>query len=206
MTGYKTWAAGDVLTASDLNGYLRDQSIPIFATTTDRDTAITAPAEGQFVYVTADDCFYVYNAGWIPYDSVWKSWTPTWSGVTKGSGPTETYAYIRIGKFVIAHGSLTLGTAGALTGSVTVTLPVASATAAISTQAGSAFFLDASASSTFSGVVDIATNSTTATIRASDSSTTYLSRTNLSSTIPFAGGAAWTVSDKIGFNVMYQVA
>lgn len=206
MTGYKTWAAGDVLTASDLNGYLRDQSIPIFADTTTRDSSISSPVEGQFAYVTADDCYYVYNSGWIPYDNVWKSWTPTWSGVTKGTGPTETYAYIRIGKFVIAHGSLTLGTSGALTGSVTVTLPVASATTAISTAAGQAFFVDASASATFSGVVEVTTNSTTATIRASDSSTTYLSRTNLSSTIPFTGGAAWTVSDKIGFNVLYQVA
>lgn len=204
MVGFKTWAAGDVLTASDLNGYLRDQSIPIFATTTARDAAITAPTEGQFCYVTADDCFYVYNASWIAYDNTWKSWTPTWAGVTKGSGSSETYAYIRLGKFVIAHGSLTLGGTGAVSGSVTVTMPVTSATAAISTEAGTAFFFDASASATFSGVVDLATNSTTATIRASNAAGTYLTRTDLASLVPF--GAAWTSSDKIGFNVMYQVA
>lgn len=204
MTGYKSWAAGEVLTAADLNGYLRDQSIPIFASTTARDAAITAPVEGQFAYVTADDAFYVYTTSWVAYDQVWKSWTPTWSGVTKGTGPTESYAYIRVGKLVIAHGSLTLGTSGAVTGSVTVTLPVTSATTAISTAAGAAFFFDTSASATFQGTVDIATNSTTATIRASDAATAYLSRTNLSSTIPF--GAAWAVGDRIGFNVQYQVA
>ena len=206
MTGYKTWAAGDILTASDLNGYLRDQVVPIFADTTARDAAITAPTEGQFCYVTADDCFYVYNSSWIAYDNVWKSWTPTWSGVTKGTSPTETYAYYRIGKLVIAHGSITLGTGGGLTGSVTVTMPVATSASSISSIAGQASFLDASASASFFGNVDIASGSTTATIRAFDSSTTYLSRTNLSSTIPFTGGAAWTVSDRIAFNVVYQVA
>jgi hypothetical protein len=204
MTGYKTWAAGEVLTASDLNGYLRDQSVPIFVNTTARDAAISSPTEGQFAYVTSEDAFFVYTTSWVQYDQVWKSWTPTWAGVTKGTGPTESYAYIRVGKLVIAHGSLTLGTSGAVTGSVTVTMPVASATTAISTTAGAAFFFDTSASATFQGVVDIATNSTTATIRASDSATAYLSRTNLLSTIPF--GAAWAAGDRIGFNVTYQVA
>lgn len=201
---YKTWVSGEVLTASDLNTYLMQQSVPNFATTAERDAAITSPAEGQFCYVADQDAFFVYNGSWIGYDNTWKSWTPTWANVTKGTGATETYAYMRLGKLVIAHGSLTLGTSGAVSGSVTVTMPVASATTAISTTAGTAFFFDTSASATFQGVVEIATNSTTATIRASDAATAYLSRTNLSSTIPF--GAAWAVGDRIGFNVTYQVA
>jgi hypothetical protein len=204
LAGFKTFVVGEKLTASDVNSYLMEQSVPVFATTTARDAAITAPTEGQFCYSTADDCFFVYNGSWIAYDNTWKSWTPTWTNVTKGTGPTETYAYIRLGKIVIAHGSLTLGTSGAVSGSVTVTMPVTSATTAISTTAGAAFFFDTSASATFQGTVDIATNSTTATLRASDSSTIYLSRTNLSSTIPF--GAAFAIGDRIGFNVQYQVA
>ena len=201
---YKTWVSGEVLTASDLNTYLMQQSVPNFATTAERDAAIASPAEGQFCYVADQDAFFVYNGSWIGYDNTWKSWTPTWAGVTKGTSPTETYAYIRLGKLVIAHGSLTLGTSGAVTGSVTVTMPIATSTAAISTTAGAAFFFDTSASATFQGTVDIATNSTTATIRASDSATAYLSRTALTSTIPF--GAAWAAGDRIGFNVSYQVA
>jgi hypothetical protein len=201
---YKTWVSGEVLTASDLNTYLMQQSVPNFATTAERDAAIASPAEGQFCYVADQDAFFVYNGSWIGYDNTWKSWTPTWANVTKGTGATETYAYMRLGKLVIAHGSLTLGTGGAVSGSVTVTMPIATSTSSISTTAGAAFFFDTSASATFQGTVDIATNSSTATIRASDSSTTYLSRTNLSSTIPF--GAAWAAGDRIGFNVIYQVA
>lgn len=204
MTGRKTWTAGEVLTASDLNSYLMDQAVVVFATTTDRDTAITSPTDGMVVYVTASEALFVYEAGWVQYDTTWKSWTPTWTNVTKGTGPTETYVYLRVGKMVIAHGSLTLGTSGAVSGSVTVTMPVASSTSAISTTAGAAFFFDTSASATFQGVVEVTANSTTATIRASDAATAYLSRTNLSSTIPF--GAAWAVGDRIGFNVTYQVA
>jgi hypothetical protein len=204
MSGFKVFNAGDILTAADVNGYLMEQSIPVFASTAARDLAITAPTEGQFCYSTGDDCFFVYNGSWIAFDNTWKSWTPTWSGVTKGSGPTETYAYIRLGKFVIAHGSLTLGTTGSLAGPVTVTMPVASSTSSISTMAGNAFFFDSSASATFYGVVEITSNSTTATIRASNVAGTYLTQTALASTVPF--GAAWAVSDRIGFNVMYQVA
>ena len=204
MTGRKTWTAGEVLTASDLNSYLMDQAVVVFADTTARDLAITSPTDGMVVYVTASEALFVYEAGWVQYDTTWKSWTPTWTNVTKGTGPTETYVYLRVGKMLIAHGSLTLGTSGAVSGSVTVTMPVASSTSAISTTAGAAFFFDTSASATFQGTVDIATNSTTATIRASDSATAYLSRTALTSTIPF--GAAWAAGDRIGFNVTYQVA
>ena len=204
MTGFKTWAAGDILTAADLNGYLRDQSIPIFADITARDAGITAPVEGQFCYVVDQDAFQVYYTNWVNYDLAWKSWTPTWTNVTKGTTPTETYAYIRVGKLVIAHGSLTLGTGGAVTGSITVTLPIASSSAAMSTNAGTVTYNDASAGSFFYGGLSIPVSSSTATLFAYDSSTTYLSRTNTSSTIPF--GVAFAVSDKITFNAVYQVA
>ena len=205
MTGRKTWTAGEVLTASDLNSYLMDQAVVVFATTTDRDTAITSPTDGMVVYVTASEALFVYEAGWVQYDTTWKSWTPTWTNVTKGTSPTETYVYLRIGKMVVAHGSLTFGTGSpAVSGSVTVTMPVASSTSSVSTTAGTAFFFDTSATATFQGVVEVTSNSTTATIRASDSATAYLSRTALNSTIPF--GAAYAAGDKIGFNVIYQVA
>lgn len=204
MTGRKTWAAGEVLTAADLNTYLMDQVIPVFATGADRAAAIPSPTDGMFYYQADIQAYYIYAGTWLRFQTGWQSWTPTWSGVTKGTAPTETYSYFLHGKLCIAHGSLQLGTSGAVTGSVTVTLPFTSATNSISTSAGAAFFFDTSAGATFQGTVDIATNSTTATIRASDSATAYLSRTNLLSTIPF--GAAWAAGDRIGFNVIYQVA
>jgi hypothetical protein len=68
--GVKTFTAGAVLLASEVNGYLMAQVITVFATTTARDAAILAPAEGQFAYITADDELTYYNgATWLPFTS-----------------------------------------------------------------------------------------------------------------------------------------
>jgi len=45
--GFKTFNTGDVLTASEVNGYLM-QGILVFADTAARDAAITSPQAGQF--------------------------------------------------------------------------------------------------------------------------------------------------------------
>lgn len=50
--GFKTFTAGAVLTASDVNAYLM-QGVLVFATESARDTAISAPVEGMVAYITA---------------------------------------------------------------------------------------------------------------------------------------------------------
>jgi len=50
--GFKTFTAGSILTASEVNTYLMEQSTMVFATTTARDAAITAPSEGMQCYIT----------------------------------------------------------------------------------------------------------------------------------------------------------
>jgi hypothetical protein len=49
--GKKTFAAGEVLTASNVNGYLMDQSVMAFASSTARDAAITVPTDGMVSYL-----------------------------------------------------------------------------------------------------------------------------------------------------------
>lgn len=62
---YTTFAAGAVLTASQLNTNLRDQAVTPFTTTTARDSAITSPVEGMVCVVTGEDRLYVYDgAAW----------------------------------------------------------------------------------------------------------------------------------------------
>lgn len=67
-SGFKTFTAGAVLTASDVNNYLMEQGVMYFATTTARDTAITAPEDGMTVYIGSNDAnegLYTYNgASW----------------------------------------------------------------------------------------------------------------------------------------------
>jgi hypothetical protein len=63
--GFKTFVTGEVLTAGDVNGYLM-QGINVFATTTARDAAITAPAEGQFAFTKDNNSLWYYDgAAWV---------------------------------------------------------------------------------------------------------------------------------------------
>jgi hypothetical protein len=63
--GFKTFVTGEVLTAGDVNGYLM-QGINVFANTTARDAAITAPAEGQFAFTKDNNSLWYYDgAAWV---------------------------------------------------------------------------------------------------------------------------------------------
>lgn len=79
--GFKTFNTGDVLTASEVNGYLM-QGILVFADASARDAAITSPQEGQFAY-TKDN-----NSLWYYTGSAWAASGATGDieGVTAGAG------------------------------------------------------------------------------------------------------------------------
>ena len=66
-SGFKTFATGEVLTASDVNNYLMEQSICVFADATARDAAITSPENGQFVFLTGSTTLQFYNSGWTNF-------------------------------------------------------------------------------------------------------------------------------------------
>ena len=60
--GFKTFASGDVLTASDVQTFIMEQQIMVFADSTARDAAITSPTEGMFAYLKDTDSL-VYHDG-----------------------------------------------------------------------------------------------------------------------------------------------
>jgi hypothetical protein len=73
-SGFKTFTAGAVLTASDVNNYLMEQAVMRFATTGARDTALSGALEdGMTAYVGSNDeneGLYIYNGA---------SWTRPWN-------------------------------------------------------------------------------------------------------------------------------
>lgn len=79
--GFKTFNTGDVLSASDVNGYLM-QGVLVFADATARDAAITSPQEGQFAYTKNNDSLWYYTG------STWAASGATGDieGVTAGTG------------------------------------------------------------------------------------------------------------------------
>lgn len=66
--GFKVFAVGEVLTAADVNDYLMEQSIGIYADSTARDSQITSPIEGQFAYLAdTNNLTYYDGASWQSY-------------------------------------------------------------------------------------------------------------------------------------------
>ena len=63
--GFKTFASGDVLTAADVNTYIMQQQIMVFASSTARNSAITSPSEGMFAYLKdTDELVYYDGSSW----------------------------------------------------------------------------------------------------------------------------------------------
>jgi hypothetical protein len=64
-SGFKTFTTASVLTASDVNNFLMEQTVMSFGSTGARDVQITAPEQGMVAYVRSGDSsegFYTRNA------------------------------------------------------------------------------------------------------------------------------------------------
>lgn len=124
--------AGTGITVVDKRPFtVANGGVPHFDTTTARDAAITAPAAGKMCTTGtgAGLTVWVYTGtAWkqVDYDLGWQDYTPTITGVTIGNG-TVTARYWQRGKTVVAEALITLGSTSAVTGAVTITLPVTAA-------------------------------------------------------------------------------
>jgi hypothetical protein len=62
--GFKSFQDGNVLTASEVNTYMMEQMIMVFASAAARDAAITSPSEGMFAFLKDTDKLTVYKTSW----------------------------------------------------------------------------------------------------------------------------------------------
>ena len=68
--GRRTFTAGEVLTAAQVQGYLQDQAIMVFAGTAARGSAIASPSEGMFCYLSDTNALEYYDgAAWQAFTS-----------------------------------------------------------------------------------------------------------------------------------------
>lgn len=103
-SGRKTFSPGDVLTSSDVQNYLMDQSVMVFAGTAARASAIPSPSAGMVAYSTATS-LQVYNGtAWVDASTGYGSAT----GGTALATPPTGYA----GLAFTADGTLTVTKAG----------------------------------------------------------------------------------------------
>ncbi len=90
MTGWKTWAALEEVTAANMNSYVRDQTVQVFSSAASRAAAIASPTRGLVSFLTdggALEVYYGATTGWA------KPWNQPWGPVTFNSlAATATYA------------------------------------------------------------------------------------------------------------------
>lgn len=81
--GYKLFQTGDVLTAAQVNTYLNEQTVMVFANATARTSALTSVlAEGMVTYLQDTNAVEVYNgSAWVSIGS-----SGDITGVTAGTG------------------------------------------------------------------------------------------------------------------------
>jgi hypothetical protein len=59
--GFKTFTAGEVLTAADVNSYLMQQAVLVFASDAARTSAVASPTEGMLSYLKDTDTVQSYS-------------------------------------------------------------------------------------------------------------------------------------------------
>jgi hypothetical protein len=62
--GFKVFQDGNVLLASEVNTYMMEQMIMVFASAAARDAAILSPSEGMFAFLKDTDKLTVFKTSW----------------------------------------------------------------------------------------------------------------------------------------------
>ncbi len=62
--GFKLFQDGNVLLASEVNTFMAEQMIMVFASAAARDAAILSPSEGMFAFLKDTDKLTVYKTSW----------------------------------------------------------------------------------------------------------------------------------------------
>ena len=180
--GYKTWSAGDVLAAAEVNTYLMDQSVMVFDDSAARASAIAAPTEGMLSYLKDTNAVEYYDGS-------------AWTGV---SNPGDITA-VTAGTALTGGGSsgdvtLDVNLVALATAVVGTALTADSGTLNVDLSAvGSAISIDATQVSR-----TITTSTATAyDVLTADANTTLRFTNGVAGTVTFGTGTAFSVGDAV---------
>jgi hypothetical protein len=202
--GRKVFTAGDVLTASQVQDYLQDQAVMVFASDAARTSGIASPSEGMLALSTDTDLVNYYNGtAWVSALPIgaWTAYTPTISGITFGTGSTTTFSFCQIGKTVHVRGLLSLGTGGTVTGTNFFSMPVTASSFYSSTFIPIGVVAFTNLSSYFPGTCYTASN-TSVTAFAHNAAGTITVNSTPTSISPFT----WAVNHKFILSFTYEAA
>lgn len=202
---YKTFVAGDVLTASDVNTYLMRQSV-IACTSSTRPAS---PAEGMTIFETDTDKLRYYDgSAWVDVSSGgWTTYTPTFSAqFTLGNG-TVAAQYARIGKTILYRGEIVFGSTTAYgtnaTDTIQVSTPVTCDLGVSRGILGPAWYADSSAGIVYPALIGTDT-STQLSLYFFNTNTTAntVTGTTFNNNYPTAEGAG----DTVGWFIVFEEA
>ena len=126
------------------------------------------------------------------------AWAPTWTNLTKGTGATEEAVYVRVGRIILAQYTITIGTGGAWSATISFTLPVESFTPTVDASVGQWMYRDASTTDWYSGTISLLT-STSARCAGAWNGTLPVDMLGQSGTSPVALASG----DKISLSLSY---
>lgn len=130
--GFKTFNSGDILGASDVNTYLMQQSVMVFATTTARAAAITSPTAGMLTFITNNKSIELYDgSGWTSIGGGDNTNYPNQAVVRDSSSSVTVqrplpYAMSAGSGSITTSGTITIGSTGRFTQAPIISLSVAS--------------------------------------------------------------------------------
>ena len=194
--GYRLYTAGQVLTAAQVNTYLMEQSVMVFATSAARDAALTSiKSEGNVTYQLDNNDLDIYNGSSFstlvaPTSGALTSWTPT---VTQSGSVTvtNTYSrYMRVGRMITAWFSLAVTGSGTAANAIVIgALPATAAQGGI--QVGGSEIFDSSGAAGFSKYAGLLYLESTTTLTIRDGMSVHQSDNRLgTSTGAFSLGLA----------------
>jgi len=94
MSGYRTWTPGEVITASNVQSYLQDQTVMVFDSNAVRSTAVVVPTEGMLSWLEDGGKYQYYDGA-------------NWSDlITPIEGGTQGQAYISNGTAAAGFGDV----------------------------------------------------------------------------------------------------
>ena len=126
--GYKSFTGGAVLGATEVNTYLMQQSVMVFATTSARSSAITAPSAGMLTFITGTKTIELYDgSAWTIIGGGDSTNYPNQAALTVGGYTRPTPFAISAGTASITgNGTVTIGGTGRFTQTPVITLSIAS--------------------------------------------------------------------------------
>jgi hypothetical protein len=200
--GRRTFAPGEVLTATNVMNYLQDQAVMNFADDSARGSAIgTAVSEGMVSYLADSDSVEVYDgASWFSINTKWVSYTPTYTNFTLGNGTIDA-AYYRSGNFVAVRFELTIGSTSSMTGALIVSKPFTAIASNNQLVYGTGQFFDTSANNFYPLMVTYS-NSNNFRFWLHNAAGTYAVRTQYDNTTP----VTVATGDTIKCQFFYQAA